>query len=109
QGIYVLEEKIKTGKHRVNIDRLGPEDLKLPEVSGGYLLKFDRPGPGEGGLPAGGAGIIYVEPKEQLIRIPQRDAQRRYLQGFFEKFEQALNGPKWLDPAEGYRKYVDVD
>jgi len=109
QGIYVLEEKIKTGKHRVNIDRLGPEDLKMPEVSGGYLLKFDRPGPGEGGLAAGGAGMIYVEPKEQVIRIPQRAAQRLYLQRFFDKFEQALNGPKWMDPAEGYRKYVDVD
>ena len=36
-GVYVLEEKIKVGQHRVNIDRLGSEDLTPPKVTGGYL------------------------------------------------------------------------
>jgi len=92
-GIYVLEEKIKIGRHRVNIDRLGAEDLKPPQVTGGYLLKFDRLGPGEGGFTAGGAAMIYVDPKEPVIRLPQRAAQRRYLQSFFDEFDRALNGP----------------
>src|SRR5205814_3747324 len=32
-GLYVLTEKIKAGPQRVQIDRLGPEDLKPPAVS----------------------------------------------------------------------------
>src|SRR5262249_51576080 len=72
-GLYGLEEKIKVGKHRVDIDRLGGDDLKPPQVTGGYLLKFDRVGPGESGFNGmGDRGMVYVEPKEQIINLPQR-------------------------------------
>jgi hypothetical protein len=108
-GVYVLEEKIKVGKHRIAIDRLAPEDLRAPEVTGGYLLKFDRLGPGESGLWAGGASIVYVEPKEPVISLPQRAAQRDYIAGYFDEFHRVLQGPKWKDPVNGYRAYIDVD
>jgi hypothetical protein len=108
-GIYVLEEKIKIGKHRVAIDRLGPADLKAPEVTGGYLLKIDRLGPEEAGFSAGGPALVYVEPNEQTMNLPQRARQKRYLETFFGDFERALNGPNWKDPALGYPAYIDVD
>jgi hypothetical protein len=108
-GIYVLEEKIKVGKHRVAIDRLSPEDLKGPEVTGGYLLKFDRLGPGESGFWAGGVSMVYVEPKEPVITLPQRAPQREYINSYFEEFQSVLEGPNWKDPVHGYRSYVDVD
>ena len=108
-GLYILEEKIKVGKHRVDIDRLGATDLKPPEVTGGYLLKIDRTGPEEGGFSAAGAGMVYIEPKEPLIRLPQRAPQREYLEKFFDDFDRTLHGPKWKDPAAGYRAYIDVE
>ncbi len=108
-GVYVLEEKIKVGKHRVAIDRLGAEDLKGPEVTGGYLLKFDRLGPGESGFWAGGASMVYVEPKEPVIELPQRAPQRAYLKSYFDEFERVLDGPRWKDPVKGYRAYIDVE
>lgn len=108
-GLYVLEEKIKVGKHRVAIDRLGPEDLKPPEVTGGYLVKFDRLGPGEGGFWAGGTEMVYVEPKEPVITLPQRAPQRQYLSDYFDEFERVLHSPDWKDPVRGYRAYIDVD
>ena len=108
-GIYVLEEKIKVGKHRVAIDRLGPDDLKTPDVTGGYLFKFDRLGPGENGFWAAGASMVYVEPKEPVIDLPQRAPQRRYIKSYFDEFDHALHGPNWKDPVEGYRSYIDVD
>jgi hypothetical protein len=108
-GIYVLEEKIKIGKHRVAIDRLGPEDLTPPAVTGGYLLKFDREGPGESGFWAGGASMVYVDPKEPVIQLPQRAAQRQYLQSYFDEFERVLRSPSWKDPARGYPAYVNVN
>jgi len=109
-GVYVLTEKIKIGKNRVNIDHIGPEDLKVPNVTGGYLLKFDRVGPGESGFfGTGERGLVYVEPKEQTITLPQRDPQREYLKKFFSEFDRALSGLDWKDPAHGYRAYLDVD
>ena len=109
-GIYVLEEKIKIGKQRVNIERVDADDLKPPAVTGGYLLKFDRVGPGENGFfGTGERGMVYVEPKEQVIRLPQRAPQRVYLDTFFSNFDRALQGANWKDPVLGYRAYLDVD
>ena len=109
-GVYVLTEKIRIAKHRVDIDRLGAEDLQPPMSRGGYLMKFDRMGPGESGVfGTGGRGLVYVEPKEQLIQLPQRAEQRRYVKKFFSDFENALNGPNFKDPVSGYRAYLDVN
>lgn len=108
-GICVLEEKIKIGRQRVNIDRPGPEDLTPPAVTGGYVLKFDRLGPGEEGMFASGdRGMVFVEPKEQVLALPQRAPQRQYLTTFFADFDHALNGPDWKDPERGYRAFLDV-
>jgi len=109
-GLQVLEEKIRIGRQRVNIDRLGADDLKPPQVTGGYLLKFDRLGPGEAGVTGSGdRGMVYVEPKEQTITLPQRAPQMEYLKKYLASFEQALSGPDWKDPVRGYRAYLDVD
>ncbi|HUR45811.1 MAG TPA: CotH kinase family protein [Candidatus Saccharimonadales bacterium] len=108
-GLYVLEEKIKIGRNRVNIDRLGSEDLTPPKVTG-YVLKFDRLGQGEGGLMAhGDRGIVYVEPKEQVINLPQRAPQRDYLQKYLTQFNAAMRDQNWKDPVKGYRAYFDVN
>ena len=110
QGIYVLTEKIKIGKQRVNIERVGAEDLKPPQVTGGYLLKYDRVGPGEGGVfGSGDRGLVYAEPKEQVIHLPQRAAQREYVHRFITDFHRALRGAQWKDPVKGYRAHLDVD
>src|SRR5207249_4945177 len=69
-GIYVLEEKIKVGKDRVNIDKLQPENVNPPEVTGGYAMKIDRLDPGDSGFFGAGRNIAYVDPKEQEIRLP---------------------------------------
>ncbi|MFO1497795.1 MAG: CotH kinase family protein [Verrucomicrobiota bacterium] len=108
-GVYVLEERIKIGKHRINIDRLGPADVNPPEVTGGYILKIDRLGPNESGFWAGDASVVYVEPKERVITLPERAPQKRYLAKFFTDFQRALHGPNWRDPTHGYPAYIEVD
>ncbi len=108
-GIYVLEEKIKINPRRVAIDRLKPEHLQAPEVTGGYLLKIDRLDPGDTGFSAAGQTMCYVDPKEKIIRLPQRDPQEKFIKDYFDSFGRALNGANWLHPVQGYRAYVDVD
>ena len=41
-GIYVLEEKVKRGEHRVDLKKLSPADTAEPEISGGYIFKKDH-------------------------------------------------------------------
>lgn len=108
-GIYVLEEKIKIGKHRIDIDKLEPENSQPPEVTGGYAFKVDRTGPGESGFNAGGQPMVYVDPNERAIKQPARAPQREYLRNFFAEFGKALNSTNWTDLERGYRAYFDVE
>ncbi len=41
-GVYVLEEKIKRDKNRVNVQKLGPDDNAEPNITGGYIFKKDH-------------------------------------------------------------------
>ncbi len=109
QGIYVVEEKIKQGKNRVDVDKLQPENVRDPEVTGGYLFKVDRPDPGDSGFPGAGTTMLYLDPKEPLIKRPERAAQRAYVLQYFKDFGAALNGPNFGDPTNGYAKYLKLD
>ncbi len=42
RGLYILEEKIKADKDRVNILKIDTLDNSLPELSGGYITKTDK-------------------------------------------------------------------
>jgi hypothetical protein len=81
-GIYLLEEKIKRGHHRVDVAKLEPEHLTGPVITGGYMMKIDRTDPGDTGFSAAGQTIAYVDPKEPEIELPQRDPQEQYIRGF---------------------------
>ena len=41
-GVYVLEEKIKRDKNRVNIKKLEEDEISGINVTGGYILKVDK-------------------------------------------------------------------
>ncbi|NBR83964.1 MAG: hypothetical protein EBY09_05150 [Verrucomicrobia bacterium] len=107
-GLYVLEEKIKISKRRVNLDHVSAEDLEPPNVTGGYIFKIDRTGPGESGFGAGGTTVVHVDPKEATLRLPQRQAQLNFIHSYFRDFDRALQGPKWKDPEVGYPAFFDV-
>lgn len=108
-GIYVLEERIKQGQDRVDVAKLEPENTTAPTVTGGYLLKIDRPGPGESGIGAANTGIILVDPSEAVLRQPDRTAQWNYLQNYLNQFGGALYGANWKNPTNGYAAFVDGD
>ncbi len=204
-GVYVLEEKVKRDKNRVNMERLDLADNAEPNVSGGYIFKKDHrtgdlgpvtvnPGgfptttggsssvrvgfpTGPGGFPGDPAGfqppyqgsvrtvsssssrssrvargavtnylgaapprpvgrervivrtydeeedesteetrfrdgwhtsrtnhLYYVEPEPDEITA----VQRAWLANYVNRFETALYGPDFRDPATGYAAYIDA-
>ena len=121
-GVYVLAEKIKRGKERVDIAKLHPEDNTEPDISGGFILKRDHGASGSGGRGFGGpqrrtsnngVGLItprglnlfYVEPDESELTAEQK----KWITRYFSDFERALYGANFASPTEGYAKYLDVD
>lgn len=108
-GVYALMEKISRDEDRVDVERLFPEHDREPGVTGGYMLKIDRPDPGDSGFNAAGQTLRYVYPKEVDIERPERDPQEQYIRNFFNQFRAALDGQNYTDPQLGYAKYIDVD
>jgi hypothetical protein len=111
-GLYIFMEKIKRGPERVNVEKLEPWDSTEPQITGGYMLKIDRPDPGDKGFrtargnPTYGDGTMcYVDPKESEITT----AQSAWIRGYLDAFENALYGPNFADPQTGYARYIDVD
>ncbi|MDI6450216.1 CotH kinase family protein [Anaerobaca lacustris] len=111
-GLYIFMEKIKRGPDRVDVEELEPWHNAEPAVSGGYMLKIDRPDTGDRGFrtargnPTYGDGTLcYVTPKEVEVTT----AQSAWVRGYLDAFEEALYGPGFADPANGYAKYIDVD
>lgn len=104
-GVYVLEEKIKRGRHRVQFsDAPAGEE---PQPSGPhYLFKMDHVDPDEKGFRTGrGLHFLYVQPKEREIT----GEQSQWLLNSLNQFERALYGRAFADPVEGYAKFLDVD
>jgi hypothetical protein len=105
-GVYILMEKIKLGKDRVDIAELEPSDNAEPQITGGYIVKKDKLDGGEPTFTTSrGLQLIYVEPKAIDITPAQQD----YIRNYLNTFEAALYSSNYADPAEGYAKYIDVD
>jgi len=104
-GVYVFMEKIKRGADRVDIAELQPSDNAEPQISGGYIFKKDKPDPGETVFYTGrGLEVRVVEPKMVDITPEQADWLRNYL----NEFESVLYGSNFMDPVNGYAKYIDA-
>ena len=105
-GVYILMEKIKVGKNRVNIAKLEPSDNAEPEITGGYIVKKDKLDPGDLTFSTSkGLSLIHLEPERAEITQEQMD----WIKGYINEFEAALYGPNFTDPVDGYAKYIDVD
>jgi hypothetical protein len=108
-GVYVLEEKVKIGKNRVDIDKLEPEQVSPQYVSGGYLMSIDRSAQGEGQMGVAGQGINPLDPSYSELTQPQRATQWNYINDYLRRFYTALEGAAYADPLKGYAQFIDVD
>jgi len=105
-GVYVLAERITRGKNRVNVTELFGSDNTEPNITGGYIFKRDHSERWEPSFRTSrGVHYNYVEPKAEELSREQMSWLTRYM----NRFEQALYGADFRDPARGYANYLDVD
>ena len=106
RGVYVLVEKIKRDKNRVDISRLTPEEIQGDDLSGGYIIKIDKNEGNSGPLWCSESGLIYFQyeyPGYDEIVPEQKD----YIKNYIDAFEESLMSPNFSDPILGYRTHMD--
>jgi hypothetical protein len=98
-GLYILEERIKRDRGRVDIDRLEPEDDTAPAITGGYIFELGQRGPGFD------KRRRFVYPRADDITPAQVD----YLRSYDDEFRRVMESASYADPETGYAAWIDVD
>lgn len=115
KGVYVLLEKIKRDKNRVDIAKLNPDDIDGDELTGGYIIKIDKVNgvETEGWYsdfsPYSGAWqkILYQYHYPDIDDIvPQ---QKNYIQNKIYQFESLMYSPFFNEPFGGYYDLIGLD
>ncbi len=112
KGVYLFTEKIKRDDSRVDIANLKKSDIEGEELTGGYILKFDKADPEEIGWmspysksAAQPTNFVYDEPEWDDIA----DEQKNYIRNWMTEFEDVLVSNNFADPNDGYSKYINVE
>ena len=117
RGVYLLTEKLKRDPTRIAIAKMEETTTTGDGLTGGYVLKIDK----QTGGSAGGTATFRSRHPDRKTRNPAvtfthhypkpekiTPEQRAYIRNYIYRFEEALAGPDFADPATGYRKYLDV-
>ena len=117
QGTYVLMEKIKRDRNRVDISK-----NKVEDITGGYIIKIDKP-TGDGDwydeniafasqynttgvlVDTGNINFLYEYPKADDIN----EEQKKYIQDYIHLFETALISEDFESIENGYSQFIDLD
>jgi len=113
QGIYLLAEKIKGDKNRVDIANLKEEDVEGEELTGGYIFKIDYWNNNDSWLspyspinhPNFDVHFVFHDPKWDELVWQQKD----YIEDYVTEFETKLYSTGYDNPTTGYPNYIDVE
>ncbi|MBN1998926.1 CotH kinase family protein, partial [candidate division KSB1 bacterium] len=106
QGIYVLMEKLKRDKNRVDIERLDIDDTAGDSLTGGYIIKIDKmDGEQVGGWMDGNIFYQYHYPQPNDIT----EEQKNYIEDFMTKFGTAVRQGERDGSDAAYADYIDLE
>jgi hypothetical protein len=106
RGLYVLMEKIKRDRYRVNIAEMDADDSAGDSLTGGYIVKIDRwEGPGNSWISAMGQQYVCEYPKDDVITAEQK----AYIRGFMDTYEQAMAADWTAGPSPAFLDMIDLD
>ncbi|KOH43090.1 CotH kinase family protein [Sunxiuqinia dokdonensis] len=111
RGIYLLTERIKQDKNRVDIAKLRPEDNEGEELTGGYIFKVDYPDEGESWAsayspldhPGFKVYFVYHDPSAKDLS----SQQKTYLKNYVFSFEAALYSGNFTNQQSGYPAFLN--
>ena len=99
EGVYILMEKIKPDKNRVNIAKMDATDISGEAVTGGYIYEV-----AQGGADFG---------KRRRFKYPKatdiEPEQAAYIRQYDDGFRIMMARDNFADPISGYPAWIDVD
>ena len=103
EGVYVLMEKIKRDKQRINIKK-----TKSHKISNGYIVKLDKDVPDN-------EYLKYKENKKFLYEYPNilklNSSQKLYISEYLKDFQKALYTDDFniTSSPNYYGRWIDID
>ncbi len=111
EGVYILEEKIKPDKNRLDIAKMDSSDISGEVLTGGYIWCTNRRWGDEehndllfDSLEANGNPRFLKYPKPDEV-MPE---QLAYISQLEQEFCDVMAGPNYNAPYIGYDKYIDI-
>jgi hypothetical protein len=104
-GVYLLVERIKVAPGRVEIEELEPYHNTWPDVSGGYIFKYDRLNAGESGFRTPRNSLFAFVRPDETTATPQ---QKQYITSYVDSLENALFSSSFTNRQTGYARYLDA-
>ena len=109
-GIYVIMERIKRGKDRVNIAKLNPDEVEGDDLTGGYILRIDWGDPdwvsqyNFANNPTEAPGFQIIYPRSDVLSFTQEE----YIHSYVDSFENAIISTNHFFGGKHYSEYIDV-
>ena len=99
EGVYVVVEKIKRTKNRLNISKLTQADTSGDNLTGGYIYEVDGFGDN-----FGNRRVLEYPKIEDVVAT-----QLNYIRSYDDGFRNVMSLSTFADPVNGYSKWIDVD
>ena len=95
KGCYQLCDQIEVNKNRVDITEMEPEDVNMPDLSGGYLVEIDAYASGEASyfISSSGIPVTIKSPDDEDIV----NAQYQYIKNYFNSMEGTVFSANYAD------------
>jgi hypothetical protein len=109
QGLYILQEKLKSDDNRIDVIKIGVSDNSMPDLTGGYITKADKRTGGD--EPAWIMYSFQNSVVEYIHELPKPEdattAQTSYIRNEFFKLEAAA-GNNDVSVINGYPALIDI-
>ena len=114
-GVYLLIEKIKRDKNRVDVAKMEVTDNSGDALTGGYIIKLDKTTGSNSRLgwfsrhkpfPGAVSNTYFQYEYPNVDNITE--SQRTYIQNHMDNVETVIAGNDYKNANSGYKKYIDT-
>lgn len=104
-GVYFVAETNKITKDRVDLKKLDPQDEAEPEITGGYMMKWEQ---NVSEAPKRVSGFSNLELVDPDGADEATAAQKQWLSDYLQDVDSRVKSEDRGDPVTGYKPVIEV-
>ncbi len=105
RGVYVLTEVNEIGNDRLDLERLRPDQNSEPEITGGYVIKWEFGAAEPSLLLPGWTSLELVEPDPEGEATV---AQQNWISNHVRDIDTRIKSSDFRDPILGYESLLNL-